>query len=108
MGYFLSFDLPRHDGAAGTSAGGPDQTDSGLDDPDVLGFLALATRGHVELDALTLIEGLVTRPLDVGEVDEHVVALLTGDEAEALLVVEELHGSSCHDFLPICIASKSD
>jgi hypothetical protein len=41
-------------------------------------------------------------------VDEHVVALLTGDEAEALLVVEELHGSSCHDFLPICIASKSD
>src|SRR5688500_5220621 len=89
-------------------AGGSTRTAAGLDDPDVLGFLALPTRCHVELDALTLIEGLVARALDVGEVDEHVFALPTRDEAVALLVVEELHGSSCHCCLPICTASKSD
>ena len=42
---------------------------------------------------LALVEGLVAVALDVGEVDEHVVALLAGDEAEALLGVEELHGT---------------
>ena len=48
-----------------------------LDDSDVLGFLALTARSDVELDALTLVEGLVAITLDVGEVNEDIVALLT-------------------------------
>jgi len=50
------------------------RTDS--DDSNVLGFLALAARGHVELDLLTLVQGLVTRSLNVRVVNEHVVTLL--------------------------------
>ena len=64
-----------------------------LDDSNVLGFLALPAGGDVELDALALVEALVALALDVGEVDEHIVALLPRDEAEALLGVEELHGT---------------
>ena len=48
-----------------------------LDDSHVLGFLALPAGGHVELDALTLVEALVALADDVGEVDEHIVATLT-------------------------------
>jgi len=47
------------------------------DDSDVLGFLALPPGGDVEFDSLALVERLVAVRLDVGEVDEHVVALLT-------------------------------
>ena len=48
-------------------------------------------------------EGYKTLALDVGEVDEHIVATLARDEAEALLSVEELHGtcSQCLSFLVI-------
>src|SRR5262245_48081884 len=63
------------------------------DDPDVLGFLALAAWTHVELDGLALVEGLVPVPLDVGVVNEDVVAALSCNEAEALLGVEELDGT---------------
>src|SRR5215471_297772 len=66
----------------------------GSDDSDVLGLVPLPAGPDVELDCLTLIEGLVAIPLDVGEVDEHVVSVLTRDEAVALLGVEELHSSS--------------
>ena len=48
---------------------------NGSDHTDVLGFLALAAGGHVELDALALVEGLVAGGLDVGVMDEHVVAV---------------------------------
>ena len=64
------------------------------DGAHVLGLVALATRSDVEFHLLTLFEGAVARPLDRGEVDEDVLATLSGDEAEALLRVEELH-SSC-------------
>jgi hypothetical protein len=37
--------------------------------------------------------------LDVGEVDEHIVALFTRNEAEALLDVEELHGTCSQSIL---------
>lgn len=67
----------------------------GSDDPDVLGFFALSARGYVELDVLTLLETLVSTPLNVGVVNENILALLTRDEAEALLGVEELHGTCC-------------
>lgn len=56
-----------------------------LDDPDVLGFLALASRGHVELYGLALLERLEASALDVRVVDEDVATLLTGDKAEALI-----------------------
>ena len=48
-----------------------------LDDSNVLRFLALSSGSDVEFDALTLVEALVALADDVGEVDEHVVALLT-------------------------------
>src|SRR5690606_11055148 len=47
------------------------------DHPDDLRLVALPTRADLELDRLTLLEGLVALDLDVGEVDEHVVATLT-------------------------------
>ena len=60
---------------------------------NVLRFLTFAAGGHVELNVLALFEGLVAAALDVGEVDEHVVALLPRNEAEAFLGIEELHGT---------------
>jgi len=47
------------------------------DDPNVLGLIALLTLGDVELDGLSFVEGLVALGLDVGEVNEHIVATLT-------------------------------
>src|SRR4051794_19004143 len=61
--------------------------------PDVLRFFALAAGRDVELDLLAFLQRLVTIALDVGVVDEHVVATLAGNESEALLGVEELHGT---------------
>jgi hypothetical protein len=73
------------------------------DDADVLRLFALPAGSDVELDTLPLIEGLVALALDVGEMDEDVVALLARDEAEALLSIEELHGSCGHfDLLLFC------
>jgi hypothetical protein len=63
----------------------------GLDGPNVAGFVALLAGTDVELDALALIEALVARALNGREVDEHVVAPLTRDEAVTLLGFEELH-----------------
>src|SRR5215207_8585938 len=68
------------------------------DGADVLGLVALASGTDVELDLLTLLEGAVSRPLDRGEVDEHVVPALARDEAETLFGVEELH-SACSQLL---------
>jgi hypothetical protein len=76
------------------------------DDPDVLGFLSFATPGDVELDALTLAQGLVTLALDVGEMDEHIVALLRGDEAKALFGVEGLD-STCRQLDTLTTSGKS-
>jgi len=53
----------------------------GLDGPNAAGFIAFLARTDVELDALALLEALVARALNGREVDEHVVALLTRDEA---------------------------
>src|SRR5512139_1836735 len=54
--------------------------------------LAVLALGDLELDLLTLVEGLEALTLDLAEVDEHVVAVLLGDEAIALVGVEPLHG----------------
>jgi hypothetical protein len=45
------------------------------DDADVLRLFALPAGSDVELDTLPFIEGLVALALDVGEMDEDVVAL---------------------------------
>src|SRR5690606_39425061 len=61
---------------------------------------ALPILGGLELDPLTLVEGTEARRLDRAVVDEHVrAAAVDLDEAEALLTVEPLHGSLCHDNL---------
>jgi hypothetical protein len=46
----------------------------GSDDANVLSLFTLTTRGDVEFDGLTLVERLVTVTLDVGVVNEDVIA----------------------------------
>src|SRR5918997_711139 len=70
------------------------QAGGGSDHSNVLSLVALPARSDVELHGLAFVEGLVTLALDVREVHEHVVAVFTRDEAEALFRVEELH-SAC-------------
>jgi hypothetical protein len=74
----------------------------GSDCSNVSSFLAFAAWGHVELDLLALIERLVAASLNVGVVDEYILALLTRDEAEALLGVEESYSSCCQCFSFLC------
>src|SRR6187401_256404 len=67
------------------------------DSANVLRLRALGTLRDVELDLLVLVEGLVALRLDGRVVNEDVIAaVLLGDEAEALLGVEPLHGALCH------------
>jgi hypothetical protein len=68
------------------------------DSANVLRFLALLTGHYVELDALTFVEALIAIALDVGEMYEHVITLLTRDETESLFCIEKLHCSLCHDY----------
>jgi hypothetical protein len=64
---------------------------------DVRRLLALGAGGDVEVDALTFGEGLETLALDRGKMGEEIIAAaLRGDEAEALGIVEPLHGTCCH------------
>ena len=70
---------------------------TGLERLNVLGLRALLALRGVELDALVLVQALVTLAGDGGVVDEHVrAAAVGGDEAEALFAVEPLHGALCH------------
>jgi hypothetical protein len=65
-----------------------------VDAHDVLGRGALLALHHVELHALTLGERLEAAALDGRVVDEAILAaVLGGDEAEALGVVEPLDGT---------------
>jgi len=73
--------------------------------PDVLGFIALATRADVELDGLTLFERAVAAALNVGVMDEHIVTALSGDESVALFRIEEFHCSCRHCTLYLSIAA---
>src|SRR5258708_22132246 len=64
---------------------------------DVHRLLALRAFLHLELDLLVLLEGLEAAALDLGEMGEEVVAAAVRlDEAEALGVVEPLHGAGAH------------
>lgn len=69
----------------------------------VLSFGALAAGTDIELDALTLLEALVAISLNSAEVDEYVGSAVLSDKAEALLGVEELHGTGCHVCAPIAV-----
>src|SRR5712692_4501717 len=67
------------------------------DRADVLGLRSLLPLGRVEFDLLVLIQRPVAGARDRGEVDEHVRRpVIGGDEAEALIGVEPLHGACCH------------
>ena len=68
----------------------------GSDGPNVQGLGALAAGADLEIDDLTLLEGLVARDVDVGVVNEDVLAVFTGDEAISLVGVEELDGALWH------------
>src|SRR5262245_19816643 len=68
---------------------------SGLDDRNVRRLQALLALNDLELDALSLLEGLVAVHRDGREVDENVLALSALDEAVALLVREPLDGAFC-------------
>ena len=50
----------------------------------------------VEDDGLALVEGLEALALDLAEVHEDVVAVLTRDEAVALVRIEPLHSTFSH------------
>src|SRR5579859_2661857 len=60
---------------------------------DVGRLQALVALDDLELDLLTLGQGLIAVHVDRGEVHEHVVTLLALDEPVALLVREPLHGA---------------
>src|SRR3954469_16764671 len=61
---------------------------------DVRGLRALGALRHDELDARVLDEGLEAVALDFAEVREQVLAaVVRGDEAVALALVEPLHGA---------------
>src|SRR3954452_2183016 len=70
--------------------------------PDVGRLQALGPLAHVELDPLVLLEAPEPRLLNGTEVNEHIRAVLLGDEAVALLRVEPLHNTSCHLQFPFC------
>jgi len=86
---------------------GSSRTFQVLQSANVLCFFSLAAGSDVELDVLTLAERLVSVSLDIRIMDEYVIALLTRDEAEALLGIEKLYSSSSQRSLTLrCMASQ--
>ena len=59
--------------------------------------LAVLAGGDVKLDSLALVQGLEAVHLNLGVVDEQIVAVLTRDEAVALVGVEPLNSTLSHD-----------
>src|SRR5439155_14185713 len=72
------------------------KTLSGSDRTDVRCLLSLRALDDVELHLLTFGQRSVPIHLDGGVVDEDVIAVGSGDEAEALLVAEPLDRTFCH------------
>src|SRR3954470_22974525 len=78
---------------------------------DVDGLRALVAGLGVVGHLRALSQRLEAAGVDAGVVDEEVLAaLVRGDEAEALVVVEPLHGSGSHDFPPrrLCTANAEE
>src|SRR5437867_886180 len=64
---------------------------------DVSRLKTFRAASDLELHAVPFGQALEALSLDGAEVNEHVLAALLRDEAEALRVVEPLHCSLCHD-----------
>src|SRR3954471_4931201 len=82
-----------------------------LERGDVDGLGALVAGVGVVGHLRALRQRLEAVRVDAGVVDEEVLApLVRRDEAEALVVVEPLHGSGSHDFPPrlVCTANAED
>jgi hypothetical protein len=60
------------------------------------GLGTFRTLGHFEFYTLTLAEGAVSFAIDFGVMDEHVLAIVRADEAEAFRVIEPLDGTGSH------------
>src|SRR5690606_3464102 len=60
---------------------------------DFVSLQALLSLHHLEGDLLAFLQRLEAGALDGTEVDKHVLAVLRGDEAEALGVVDPLDGT---------------
>ena len=58
--------------------------------------LAVLTGGNVELYSLTLVKSLKTVHLNLGEVNEQIVAVFTRDEAVSLVRIEPLNSTLSH------------
>src|SRR5689334_17878104 len=94
---------PRLQSSRGVASSVDEFSSHGLDCPtrrlaaeldDVLSGRALGALDHVELHGLALGEGLEAVTLDGGVMHEAILlAVRGGDEAEALGVVEPLHGA---------------
>src|SRR5690606_27937029 len=79
-----------------------------LDGGDVRGLRALRALGHFVLHPLAFLEAAKTLRIDRGEMCEHVrTAVLRGNEAKSLGVVEPLHGAVLHilDDLVVWVSS---
>src|SRR5262249_36737567 len=75
----------------------------GSDLADVRGLEPLRAPRHLELHAITLGQALEAVGLDGAEVHEHVLAILLGDEAVPLRVVEPLDLTLCHLSTASCL-----
>ena len=73
-----------------------------LDDGDVLSLPALGTLGHIELNALALLQRAEAARLNGGVMDENVLAVFTADESKTLGVVEPLNCACFHCVFLLC------
>jgi hypothetical protein len=63
---------------------------------DLDGLGALGTFGYFEFYPLTLAQGAVALAINLGVMDEYILAIVGADEAEALGVIEPLDGTGSH------------
>ena len=96
----------------GQKKAGPDERDllnglvERLDLYDVGCLGALGRFDDVELHLLAFSKRLEAAVLNVAEVNEHVCAIFTGNEAKTLGIIEPLHGSGYHGVLPPSVKLK--
>src|ERR1017187_1049628 len=78
------------------------------DHVNLIGLCAPIALGDLELDPLSLFQSAISIRLDRGEVDEHVLATVDGDEAVSLVRVEPFDGALSHSKqLPNCPLASS-